>query len=813
MQYQLPVPGSWLWIRQERWRVEAVRRAQRGVVRLDVAGRGGVRTFLAPFDRPTAAAPSGRPRWIRSRAFAARLAGVLARTGSCRGLSSAVDAGIEIFPYQLEPALALLNGAARVLLADAVGLGKTVQAGLAIGELQRRRPGLRALVIVPATLQRQWAHALRAQFRIDVWQADAEGLAALARSADRHARIWDRPGVCLASMDYLKQPHVVGAAGHRPWDLIVIDEAHGACGESQRHDAAAALAGRARQLLLLTATPHSGDEAAFARLRDLGRLQAEDEAPIVFRRTRAVLGMTRRRRVRWLPVRLTPAEQRLLEALGAFERDLVRRAGAAHETAALLLLSVFRKRALSTAAAFTLSIDRRLAWLDADSAAAPRDQWRQPALFAEQDEDDLRPDERSVIAVDLGVPRPTEMAWLRRLRELGRAAARDESKIRRLAAFVRRTAEPIAIFTEFRDSLARVVSALAPLRAVASLHGGLSAVEQHEALDRFSSGAASVLIATDVASQGLNLQARCRTVVNLEIPWNPVRLEQRAGRIDRIGQTREVHVLSLVARHDAEAGVLSHLARRALSADRSVGGETLPMPSEAWVRARLLQGVSSPLPGDPATRISSCRRWARPARLLARQLLRRRALATRWRDPAIAARPWVARPHGLTALRAAARTGAIVGFLAPILDGAGSTIERRLVALHLLRLSRPDLGDTAFVARLRRLVLMSLQSRVRCLGRLRTLECARSAGRDRAMHERWLDASGSSESQPGLFDRRAERTAARLAGERGDEQAALDARLADLMREAQVEMGEPVLAFVLTAEGLKARPAHGSLTT
>src|SRR4029079_18183144 len=145
----------------------------------------------------------------------------------------------------------------------------------------------------------------------------------------------------------------------------------------------------------------------------------------------------------------------------------------------------------------------------------------------------------------------------------------------RLHALSARSREPFIVFTEFRDSLVLVAERLASSRPLCVLHGGLTGDEQEREISRFVDGRTSVLIATDVASQGLNLQRRARWVINLELPWNPARLEQRAGRADRIRQTRPVHVTLLVAGHRAESGVLASLARKIWSAQRALGSDAL----------------------------------------------------------------------------------------------------------------------------------------------------------------------------------------------------------------------------------------------
>src|SRR6185312_15902682 len=112
-------------------------------------------------------------------------------------------------PFQLEPALACLAGARRVVIADAVGLGKTIQAGLVIAEMQRRKPDVR--VLVPSSLRAQWHEELRTHFDIDALQADARAMADAAQLELKTDRPWRRAGIWLASIDYVKQPHVFDA--------------------------------------------------------------------------------------------------------------------------------------------------------------------------------------------------------------------------------------------------------------------------------------------------------------------------------------------------------------------------------------------------------------------------------------------------------------------------------------------------------------------------------------------------------------------------------------------------------------------------
>ena len=168
--------------------------------------------------------------------------------------------------------------------------------------------------------------------------------------------------------------------------------------------------------------------------------------------------------------------------------------------------------------------------------------------------------------VELSAPglddRNEERRWLEHVLSLAKPAESGESKIRALTRLLRRVREPAIVFTEYRDTLMRLASALHDLAPVV-LHGGLTSGERREHLQAFRSGAARLLLATDAASEGLNLQQRCRLVINLELPWTPLRLEQRIGRVERIGQSRRVHAVHLLAAGTTEQSCMRTLLTRA----------------------------------------------------------------------------------------------------------------------------------------------------------------------------------------------------------------------------------------------------------
>jgi hypothetical protein len=188
--------------------------------------------------------------------------------------------------------------------------------------------------------------------------------------------------------------------------------------------------------------------------------------------------------------------------------------------------------------------------------ATARDQLTLP--FVDPDSDDEPGGELGVAGLRDSLE---ETRLLQRLAALAHAASAGESKLRALMRLIRRAREPVLVFTEYRDTLQRLAAVLdtfAPLQ----LHGGLTSRERLDVLRRFTAGDAAVLLATDAASEGLNLHQRCRLVVNLELPWTPLRLEQRIGRVDRLGQPRRVHALQLVAADTQEESIAARLSER-----------------------------------------------------------------------------------------------------------------------------------------------------------------------------------------------------------------------------------------------------------
>jgi superfamily II DNA or RNA helicase len=561
--------GDVVRIRGERWRI--VRQLSSGnstileTIGCETANRATQAHFILPFETLQRVPAPGSPRLARLRGWrrVARQA-VAEANPSWNSLQAATRANLTLIPFQLEPTLALVRGSAcRFLIADAVGLGKTVQAGLMIAETILRRPDATALVVSPAGLRGQWLDELHGRFHLHADVLDAAGVARISAQLPAGVNPWAICPLVITSIDYVKRPEVMRSLESIIWDVVVLDEAHNLSGRSDRSLAAAALGSRARVLVLLTATPHSGDERAYSRLCSLGDLTGA-EPLLIFRRTRVDAGVEHARRTTLLRVRPTAPEAAMHAALMAYARLVWRQSEGADRTARLAV-SVLARRACSSAASLVRSVDRRIVLL-ADAAPAPR---QTDLPFVDEAGED---DEEPYAALDWpGLrDRSDELARLQRLLGLARLAAAAESKLGALQRLLTKSREPAIVFTEYRDTLRTVGAQLNGIDTV-QLHGGMTPRERNDALRCFADGGARVLLATDAASEGLNLHHRCRLVINLELPWTPVRLEQRAGRVDRIGQARRVHAVHLVAGGTCEESTLARLARRIDRMQASVG--------------------------------------------------------------------------------------------------------------------------------------------------------------------------------------------------------------------------------------------------
>lgn len=510
----------------------------------------------------------------------------------------------------------------RFLLADDPGAGKTVMAGLLIREMLARGDIRSCLVVAPGSLVEQWREELLRRFRLRFALPDA---ASLERD------LAEKPLV-IARLDVLaRHPDMIALLDAARPDLAICDEAHrmsatiqgGEIRATRRFRLGRALSGRARNLLLLTATPHNGRDADFRlllSLLDADRFSPRADGPILPDDLAGVMRRMVKEELRGFdgaplfPERvavtvswpLGPEERDLYEAVTAYVRDGFNRAETLRgdrRTAVGFALSVIQRRLVSSPAAAWRTLKRRRERLEdiLDGVHAPP--VRRPADLPEAgdpdadipDDDDLTAGEREgrddrrasedAVSYEPGALR-TEIAWLRGLEAMARAVldgGRD-GKWDRLAGLLREedalrgpdgAPRRLVVFTEHRDTLdflvGRIGCLLGDPDAVAAIHGGLSRKERRRAEDRFRESA-RILVATDAAGEGVNLQC-AHLMINYDLPWNPNRLEQRFGRIHRLGQKETCRLWNMVAEETREGGVHARLLEKLERERRSLGGK------------------------------------------------------------------------------------------------------------------------------------------------------------------------------------------------------------------------------------------------
>jgi len=742
-------PGEVVSVRDECWTVARADTFERcTLLTLEGRGRGNMgRHFqvIIPFDR-VRPSPVTHPRLRRRRTVLRAALTAIAHERPALGLWTAAGASLDLLAYQLEPALAVLRGATRVLLADAVGLGKTVQAGLILAELRARGLVERALILCPAGLRTAWRRELRDRFGIAAAVLDHGSMATGGPAHPANVNPWAMHPVVITSIDFIKRPEVLAAAEGAAFDLIVADEAHHLTPASDRGHVAERLAARAPWVVLASATPHSGDQAAFDFLTAIGSL---GDPLTVFRRGRRDVGLPANRRSCWLGVTPTAAEARLLDATTHYARAIWQARGHAERAVQLVAITLARRAASSPAAAGR-TLARRRALLADERPADPVQ-----GVFAWSELEDGDGDEPDAALACPGLnDRQAELRRLETLIDLAHRASAPASKLRRLGRFLIRAGEPAVVFTEYRDTLEAAVAALAGTFRLGSIHGGVAAAMRQEIVHQFERGGLDVLVATDTAGEGLNLHRRCRLVINLELPWNPLRLEQRVGRVDRLGQQRRVHAVHLLHRGTVEDTVWRHLEQRRRRADAALG--ECPPPSDE----ELAQTVFGDRPLPPprvaailATRVADA--VAERARITRQRELLGHGAATFERT--VFAPPRRPRRDDGPAIALVEDTW---------MGAAGGMVERQLRALLVPMQGRRSTEAWRDAARL----IIAATDQAPAPARLPMRETVLA----RIATARARLASAPALHQASLFDRRAER----LAGARREVVAHVDAALA-----------------------------------
>ena len=593
-------------------RVRAVRRLaglDQALVQMEADGRSlwlpsfALRRLLGPdlaFLRSQAAHADAGER------FALCLAGHALRSwNEATGALDRLD--IDPLPHQIQLVNRIVtSGGTDWIIADDVGLGKTIEVGLLLAALERSQNLRRVLVVCPAGLTRQWQDEMKVKFDrpFSIYGDDF--------NADQDWK-WKQYDQVIASLDLVKprgreddgadpETHFGKLLRAASWDLVIFDEGH-RLSRSDRGDQTLrfllgrALRDRTRGLVLLTGTPHQGDTGKFRSLLKLVRPDLAEEVDQLEFEPSVVGRIVLRNRkidvtdadgefifkghtVTQVPVDPSPEMRELDRRLQAYLRRGYRageRRGGVGGRAIGFVMTTYRKLASSSTAAIERALTRRL-----ERLGAPPRRDRGGAAELEEDGSDGADD---LAELDLGEPAGAffedEEAIIRGVLDQCAAAGRADSKIeafRRLYdEVVVRGGRKMLVFSEYRATQDRLLDEVGRLsgRGAAQINGGQKLADKLAAIAAFD-GDVPVLVSTEAGGEGLNLQRNCHVVLNYDLPWNPTRIVQRIGRVYRYGQTRHVLVFNLLGRETIDADILSTALMRvdALSREMaSVSGE------------------------------------------------------------------------------------------------------------------------------------------------------------------------------------------------------------------------------------------------
>jgi superfamily II DNA or RNA helicase len=576
-------------------------------------------------------------------------------------ISSPFHGAVQIEDFQLVPLLkALRMPRVNLLIADDVGLGKTIEAGLILTELLLRRRIQRVLILTPASLRLQWRDEMWEKFSLQFDLVDRAETHALRRRLGMDANPWRSFSRIISSYHYLRQEDVLEqflaaskppeGSPHLPWDLLIVDECHNLMPSAFGDDSDLCrmlrlLAPQFEHRLFLSATPHNGhtrcftglleilDPVRFSQTDQLKPAEKERVQQIVIRRLkREINARTKppkfctRNPPQALVLSLSAKEVSLNAAFDGFRsaiRALIGSGATPRRRAGSFAVEILGKRLLSCPTAFAESWRRCKEGLQEESTATESDVDSARRSVERETGDDRETQSREATAAGvIG-------AWLKgvaaALKEeitridsavagMGLDLARNDiteqnpvadARFDALIGLIEKTLRPhgawlsderLVVFTEYKTTLDYLVRRLRdrfePDR-ILTLFGGMDEIERDLVKHAFNNPAHSVriLLATDAAAEGLNLQSTARYLLHFDCPWNPSKLEQRNGRLDRHGQARDVTVHHFVTDQDQDLNFLAHVIRKADEIREDLGSAN-ELFDEAAHR-RLVEGEST----------------------------------------------------------------------------------------------------------------------------------------------------------------------------------------------------------------------------
>ncbi|EPX9589320.1 TPA: DEAD/DEAH box helicase [Pseudomonas aeruginosa] len=475
---------------------------------------------------------------------------------------------IEPLPHQIHLVHHIIaSGNYNWLIADDVGLGKTIETGMLLHALRQRDLIKRILLVTPAGLTKQWQEELYHKFKIEDFEIYGEDFFI------NEPRQWKMHDCVIGSMDRLKQEgHLESLLQAEPWDLVIFDEGHRLSrrqygqklDSSERYDLAKSLRSQTEHMLLLSATPHQGMQDKFVALLELLRperrtdLMALNIKPeilhdMVFRNHKADVTDAEGNFIfqgKITSALQVPSSKESIEFDKTLQ-DYLRKGYDAGEAlgrtgnAIGFVMTVYRKLAASSAAAIHRALCNRLQRLLDDEANGLSDEEPRDQRYLGEWEEQFTSDAREFFAGEVQL-----------LKDLIAEAAALKANDLKLKLFIEdiigkihaaNADEKVLIFTEYRTTQNYLREALADHYGsdqVELINGSMQHAERREAIKRFEEQG-GFLISTEAGGEGINLQSKCHVMVNYDLPWNPMRLVQRIGRLYRYGQKKKVVVFNI----------------------------------------------------------------------------------------------------------------------------------------------------------------------------------------------------------------------------------------------------------------------------
>jgi superfamily II DNA or RNA helicase len=526
---------------------------------------------------------------------------------------------VEIFPHQIDEVVKILDEP-HILLADEVGLGKTITTAIVASELKARGIVKRVLFVVPKSLTIKWRDELNTRFELDAKIIDADYM----RVNDNAFK--EREFCYVSSLDYLKQEHVMRLLDKVDIDLVVIDEAHKLTPNSNRYNLGKYLATLSTFMLLLTATPHNGDDDDY-----LARLQLLDPYITNINTSNYLLirnikedvidldgkEVFPKRESKSIEINLSKEEIIMHNKLDDYLAQLTKYSygDKERENAARFISMLLRKRLSSSIHALRLSLERRLKKLgNSDLARFKKGVDIIKEGEEEFDESEFEQGEDSVIGYTTLREKSKEEEIINDILSSIKSINHD-TKLEVLLNYIKTIKQDkdakIVIFTEYRDTLYYLKDKMKGYKVV-SIDGTMNVNDRKEALDEFRFNA-DIMLCTDAAGEGIDMQF-CNILINYDLPWNPNRLEQRMGRIHRIGQRKNVYYYNFILdpKNTLDGYIFNKLLNKIESIKHAIGDkiydilgrliseediamiyeELLKVPKDKWdAKIRIIDGI------------------------------------------------------------------------------------------------------------------------------------------------------------------------------------------------------------------------------